>query len=442
MLVDQQRVVVVIEDKLAERGDEATIIDSSGGTAMLDETSSPPTTTGGTWAMGQETLVHATVGDDGAYCLATVSLESGQGDAPWCAEPRHGFRGAVISDAGLSVMSFDDQRPVSCATLLAIDGADATPFEGVTDCQGWDALRLGDGTVWSEVPKPKRQDDAVFHARSADRRYDLGPGTTGTLTCCARRGVLRPRPADRRRPRATDPGHARRRVRGRLRVDQRRQRLPLRAALRRRRDHADQLRGPGRRAGDRRPTPDRRVSDFAGFPVAALDFYDDLEVDNTKSYWEKHKATYDADVKAPMIALVAALAPEFALDRQSYKVFRPYRDVRFAKDKTPYKTNQGAYVAVAPATGWYVEISARGVRTGGGCYDMGGPRLAAYRDAVADDKTGAQLTRITNKLTKAGFELGGESSRPRRAGTTPSTAASTCCATSRCTRGSPTASRR
>jgi uncharacterized protein (TIGR02453 family) len=150
------------------------------------------------------------------------------------------------------------------------------------------------------------------------------------------------------------------------------------------------------------------VSDFAGFPVAALDFYDDLEVDNTKSYWEKHKATYDADVKAPMVALVSALAPEFALDRQSYKVFRPYRDVRFAKDKTPYKTNQGAYVAVAPATGWYVEISARGVRTGGGCYDMGGPRLAAYRDAVADEKTGARLTRITNKLTRAGFELGGE----------------------------------
>ncbi len=150
------------------------------------------------------------------------------------------------------------------------------------------------------------------------------------------------------------------------------------------------------------------MSEFGGFPVAALDFYDDLEVDNTKSYWEKHKATYDEAVKTPMVALVSALAPEFALDRQSYKVFRPYRDVRFAKDKTPYKTNQGAYVAVAPATGWYVEISARGVRTGGGCYDMGGPRLAAYRDAVADDKTGAQLTRITNKLTKAGFELGGE----------------------------------
>ena len=150
------------------------------------------------------------------------------------------------------------------------------------------------------------------------------------------------------------------------------------------------------------------MSEFTGFPVAALDFYDDLEVDNTKSYWEKHKSTYDADVKAPMTALVSALAPEFALDGRSYKVFRPYRDVRFAKDKTPYKTAQGAFVEVGPATGWYVEISARGVRTGGGCYDMSGPRLAAYRDAVADDKTGAQLTRITNKLTKAGWELGGE----------------------------------
>jgi hypothetical protein len=185
VLVDEQRVVVVFEDRRADRGDEATIIDTSGGTAMLDQQSSPPTTTGGTWAMGQETLVHATVGDDGAYCLATVSLESGQGDTPWCAEPRHGFRGAVLSDVGLSVMSFDDRRPVSCATLLAIDGAAATPFEGVTDCQGWDAMRLGDGTVWSEVPDPKHPDDAHFLGLVAGQALDLGPGTTGTLTYCA-----------------------------------------------------------------------------------------------------------------------------------------------------------------------------------------------------------------------------------------------------------------
>jgi uncharacterized protein (TIGR02453 family) len=150
------------------------------------------------------------------------------------------------------------------------------------------------------------------------------------------------------------------------------------------------------------------MGDFAGFPVAALDFYDDLEVDNTKSYWEKHKATYDNDVKAPMNALMTALAKEFAPDHQSYKLFRPYRDVRFAKDKTPYKTHQGAYIDLAPATGFYVQVSAQGVRVGGGCYDMPSDRVSAFRDAVADDKTGAQLARITNKLTRAGFELGGE----------------------------------
>ena len=75
--------------------------------------------------------------------------------------------------------------------------------------------------------------------------------------------------------------------------------------------------------------------EFQGFPVAALDFYDDLEVDNTKSFWEAHKHVYAESVKAPMTALCAALEPEFG----KAKIFRPYRDVRFAKDKTPYKTH-------------------------------------------------------------------------------------------------------
>ena len=70
---------------------------------------------------------------------------------------------------------------------------------------------------------------------------------------------------------------------------------------------------------------------FTGFPVAALDFYDDLEMDNSKSFWEAHRDVYKESVEAPMKALTAALEPEFG----TAKVFRPYRDVRFAKDKTP-----------------------------------------------------------------------------------------------------------
>lgn len=144
--------------------------------------------------------------------------------------------------------------------------------------------------------------------------------------------------------------------------------------------------------------------EFSGFPVAALDFYDDLEVDNTKSYWEKHKDVYAECVKAPMVALTDALAKEFG-DAQ---VFRPYRDVRFAKDKTPYKTHQGAFVRVADATGWYVEVSPRGVRTGGGWYHAEAPRLAALRAAMAHDTYGAELARIVKTLERKGFVLGGD----------------------------------
>lgn len=143
---------------------------------------------------------------------------------------------------------------------------------------------------------------------------------------------------------------------------------------------------------------------FTGFPVAALDFYDDLEVDNTKSFWEKHKSVYNEAVRGPMTALCAALAPEFG----EAKVFRPYRDVRFAKDKTPYKTNQGAYVGVGPATGWYVEVSARGVRTGAGFYEASAPRLAAIRAAIDDERRGTELQGILSKLEKAGWEVGGD----------------------------------
>ena len=94
---------------------------------------------------------------------------------------------------------------------------------------------------------------------------------------------------------------------------------------------------------------------FTGFPVAALDFYDDLEMDNTKTFWAAHKdvrrGREGADGRAGHRARAGV--------RQAAKVFRPYRDVRFAKDKTPYKTHQGAFVAAGPATGWYVEVGAR-----------------------------------------------------------------------------------
>ncbi|GLP78843.1 DUF2461 domain-containing protein [Mycobacterium antarcticum] len=143
---------------------------------------------------------------------------------------------------------------------------------------------------------------------------------------------------------------------------------------------------------------------FDGFPETALDFYDDLEVDNTKSFWTANQDVYVRCVKAPMTALCAGLESEFG----PAKIFRPFRDVRFAKDKTPYKTHQGAFVGAGPACGWYVEIAARGVRTGAGFYDASRDDLARIRASIVDESGGKQLQRILTKLTKAGFTVGGD----------------------------------
>jgi uncharacterized protein (DUF2461 family) len=76
---------------------------------------------------------------------------------------------------------------------------------------------------------------------------------------------------------------------------------------------------------------------FTGIPTAALDFYEDLEADNTKSFWSAHKHIYDESVKAPLDALAAELEKEFG----AAKIFRPYRDVRFAKANVDLRTPRG-----------------------------------------------------------------------------------------------------
>ncbi|MCR5977344.1 TIGR02453 family protein [Gordonia jinghuaiqii] len=156
--------------------------------------------------------------------------------------------------------------------------------------------------------------------------------------------------------------------------------------------------------GNATGTPGDGATSFTGFTEAALDFYDDLEIDNSKAFWEDHKEVYRTAVAEPMAALTEALSEEFG----PAKIFRPYRDVRFSKDKTPYKTHQGAFVAVAPATGYYVQIGAPGVRVGAGFYEASPARLAEFRKAVDRDRSGSELERLLGKLTRSGWEIAGD----------------------------------
>jgi uncharacterized protein (TIGR02453 family) len=145
---------------------------------------------------------------------------------------------------------------------------------------------------------------------------------------------------------------------------------------------------------------------FEGFPDEGLVFYEGLEADNSKTYWTRHKGDYDAFVRKPLLAMLEELEPEFG----AAKVFRPYRDVRFSNDKTPYKTHQGA--TVHDDTGrlgaWYVQVSADGLRVAGGVWRLESDQVDRYRRAVADRLQGGRLRTELDRLERAGFTVGGE----------------------------------
>jgi uncharacterized protein (TIGR02453 family) len=138
---------------------------------------------------------------------------------------------------------------------------------------------------------------------------------------------------------------------------------------------------------------------FSGWHEEALDFYDRLAADNTKSFWTEHKAFYQEKVLRPMTDLAEELAEEFG----EPKIFRPYRDVRFSRDKTPYKTHIGAVIG----GGGYVQLSAEGLGAGAGMWEMDTGQLARYRAAVASDRTGPELERIAATIEKAGVTIHG-----------------------------------
>jgi len=139
------------------------------------------------------------------------------------------------------------------------------------------------------------------------------------------------------------------------------------------------------------------VAQFQGWSESAVDFLQGIEADNSKTFWTANKEVYQTEVLAPMVALLAELAGEFG----EGKVFRPYRDTRFSKDKSPYKTNIAAHNDAG-----YISLSPDALGIGTGLYMPSSGGLARFRAAVADDSSGAELIRIVSGLTKKNIEVG------------------------------------
>ena len=143
---------------------------------------------------------------------------------------------------------------------------------------------------------------------------------------------------------------------------------------------------------------------FRGWSPAAIDFYRELEADNTRPFWLAHKHVYDVEVRAPFDALSALVEVEFG----PLKVFRPNRDVRFSKDKSPYKTRCYAVGEGEGGEGYYVAIGSHGLTVGSGAWMMAKDQLTRYREAVADDQAGPELERLVADVRAAGLVIEGQ----------------------------------
>ena len=138
---------------------------------------------------------------------------------------------------------------------------------------------------------------------------------------------------------------------------------------------------------------------FSGWPAEAVTFFEGLAADNTKAYWSAHRDFYEASVREPMAELLDELSAEFGPG----KIARPYRDVRFRADKSPYKTE----IYATLDGGGYVRFSADGLTAADGYYLMTAAQLDRYRRAVSDDAAGTRLAELVDRLRGEGAEAGG-----------------------------------
>lgn len=170
---------------------------------------------------------------------------------------------------------------------------------------------------------------------------------------------------------------------------------------------------------------------FAGFPHETFKFLDGIARNNSKAWFDAHRGEYDAHYVAPAKAFVAAIGPRLRSISKTVQfepkingsIFRINRDVRFAKDKRPYKTDLDLWFWEGDKRGWetpgfFLRLSPSMMYAGAGMHRFSPPQLAAYRQAVIDDKAGAALQKIiaglgdlrlgepTRKTAPRGFDAG------------------------------------
>ncbi len=150
---------------------------------------------------------------------------------------------------------------------------------------------------------------------------------------------------------------------------------------------------------------------FKGFDRDAIAFLHELTIEMNKEWFEANKERYQRVWVEPLTALLehvqAKVAKTYAPLKLTPHVFRIYRDVRFSKDKTPYKTHVAAVLRTGYGSAMYFHVETEEEWVGAGTYFFEGPQLGKWRRLVAADKTGKEIEKITGALRKKGYAVGG-----------------------------------
>lgn len=155
------------------------------------------------------------------------------------------------------------------------------------------------------------------------------------------------------------------------------------------------------------------VPGFNGFPRECVAFYEELSRNNSREWFAAHKAEFDRQVMIPardfvsaMGATLAQIAPGAVADpRPDKSIFRQYRDTRFTKDKSPYKTHLGIFFwegsrPKMECSGFYFHLEPPTLMLAAGMHCFPKQLMGPYRDAVADATRGAGLLKAVAAVEK------------------------------------------
>jgi uncharacterized protein (TIGR02453 family) len=158
---------------------------------------------------------------------------------------------------------------------------------------------------------------------------------------------------------------------------------------------------------------------FTGFGDATFRFMRDLGRNNDKAWFQAHRSAYEDDLLEPSMAFIEAIGPLLARFSPGVRaepkiggsMMRINRDIRFSKDRRPYKDHLDMTFKVGPAKtspGYWFRLTPSELILGAGMHMLDKPELERYRKAVDANRSGGELAKVVTKVERAGYDLGGE----------------------------------